>query len=341
MRAVLLSKPQTLEWAEIAPPNLPEGWVRIRMRYVGICGSDIHYYVVGRIGDQIVEYPHILGHEGAGEVLDGAGRFDAGTRVYIEPAKTCGHCDQCLAGRENTCRNISFLGNPGESNGCMAEEIVMPPECVIPLPDAVGLEEAVLLEPLCIAVYAVDRSGMSPDARVAVVGAGPIGLTVLLALLEKQPKEILVSEPIGPRRRAAQALGAAATYDPGDDGACEAICDASEGGVEVAFDCAGSEESIHDTARMLRPGGTLVLIGIPEGDGFVKYDQTLFRRSEITIVNIRRQNKAISRTLGLLERRIAAARLLITHRFRPEQATEAFELVRRRADGAVKALLHF
>ena len=138
MRALVLSKPGRLDLIDTPPPVAPEGWVRIRMRYIGICGSDIHYYVDGRIGDQIVEYPHILGHEASGEILDGAGRFEAGTRIYIEPAKTCGQCDQCLAGRENTCRNIQFLGNPGEGGGCMAEEIVMPPECVIPLPEAIG-----------------------------------------------------------------------------------------------------------------------------------------------------------------------------------------------------------
>ena len=340
MRALYLTNIMTLEYREAPALIAPEGWVRIRMRYVGICGSDIHYYAEGRIGDQVIEYPHILGHEGSGEIIDGAGQYEPGTPVYIEPAKTCGTCDQCRMGRENTCRNIQFLGNPGEGGGCMVDEIVIPAENVISLPDSIPLDEAVLLEPLCIGVYAVSESGAPKGSSAAIVGAGPIGLTVLLALQELDPSHVFLSEPIEPRRHLARDLSVSATYDPSEDGAWEKVHGASDGGVDVVFECAGTEEAINDAARMLRPGGTLVLIGIPPGDGFVTYNQNVLRRNEITVVNIRRQNRALGQTL-LLEGRGDAARKLITHRFTPEVATQGFELVRNRADGVIKALLEF
>lgn len=341
MRALLLSAPGTFEYREVEPPVAPEGWVRIRMRYVGICGSDVHYYSTGRIGDQVVTYPHTLGHECSGEILEGAGQLEPGTRVYVEPAIFCGSCDQCRACRENTCRNLKFLGNPGEIGGGMCQEMAMPMRCVAPLPEEIGLEEAVLLEPLCIGVYAVARSQLCKGGTAAIVGAGPIGLTALLALSELQPREVLVSEPIEARRKAAELLGADSTFDPAEAGAGDAVFDASQGGVDAAFDCAGTQESIDDAARMLKPGGTLVLIGIPPELDRVTYDPNLMRRREITIVNIRRQNRMIHRAVSLLARRRDASRALITHKFPPTRAKEAFELVRQRADGVIKAVIEF
>jgi len=372
MKAVVLTGVKSVEYRDVEPVTVPAGWVHIRMRYVGICGSDVHYYTTGRIGDQVVTYPFPLGHEGSGEIIDGAGRFDSGTPVYIEPAIACGHCDQCLAGRKNTCRNLKFLGNPREREGCMCAEIAMPAECAVPLPAEIGLDEAVLLEPLCIGVYAVLRSrivggmeregmisaataasedgsdvtaatgrGESHGGTAAIVGAGPIGMSVLLGLSDFQPAGVFVSEPIMARREAARRLGADVTFEPGEDGAAADIFEASDGGVDVAFECVGTQEAIDDAARMLKPGGTLVLIGIPPDLDRITYDPNLMRRREIAMVNIRRQNGMIGRALALLARRRDAAKVLLTHRFPPSRADEAFEVVRQRSDGVIKALLEF
>ncbi len=341
MQALYLSGPKDLQLREAQPPIVPAGWARVRMRYVGICGSDIHYYSAGRIGDQVVTEPFILGHEGSGELKERIGDLPPGTPVYVEPAMACHQCDQCLAGRENTCRRLKFLGNPLESSGCMCEEIAMPAECVAPIPEWMSLDEAVLLEPLCIALYAVARARCEKGCAAAVVGAGPIGLSVLLGLSESSPSRIFVSEPVEARRRAAERLGAARTFSPPDLGAAAAIMDASQGGVDVSFECAGTQESIDDATNMLKPGGTLVLIGIPEGTDRLTYDPHLLRRREITLVNIRRQNKTLDRALSLLLRRRDASGILITHRFPAARGTEAFELVRRKADRAIKVLLEF
>ncbi len=311
------------------------------MKYVGICGSDVHYYATGRIGDQVVNYPFVLGHEGSGQVADGAGSFPPGIPVYIEPAMACHSCDQCLEGRENTCRNLKFLGNPSEHAGCMSEEIVLPPECIVPLPGWLGLEEAVLLEPLSIGVYAVKRSRAVRGSRVAIAGAGPIGLSVLLALTDFEPRRVFVSEPVEARRSAAENLGAHGSFDPGKTGAAHEIVAATGGGADVVFECAGTQDSIDDAAMMLRPGGTLVLIGIPEGMDRVTYDPHLARRRELTVVNIRRQNRCTESALSILAARRDAVKVLITHRFLPVNASEAFNLVERKGDGAIKAILKF
>jgi L-iditol 2-dehydrogenase len=311
------------------------------MRYVGICGSDLHYYSTGRIGDQVVTEPFILGHEGSGELKEEVGGLPPGTPIYVEPAVSCHQCDQCLSGRENTCRRLKFLGNPLELSGCMCDEIAMPAECVIPIPAWMSLEVAVLLEPLCIGVYAVARSRAGRGVTAAVVGAGPIGLSVLLGLSNVGPSMVLVSEPVEARRLTAEKLGAARTFSPPAEGAAGEVVEASQGGVDVSYECAGTQESIDDAASMLKPGGTLVLLGIPEGTDRVTYDPHLMRRREITLINIRRQNKSLADALAVLERRRDAAKLLITHRFPAVKAEEAFELVRQRRDNAIKVLLEF
>jgi len=341
MRALYLSGPKSFQFRETQPAEVPPGWVRVRMRYVGICGSDLHYYSAGRIGDQIVTEPFILGHEGSGELGERVGDIPAGTPIYVEPAVSCHQCDQCRSGRENTCRKLRFLGNPLELPGCMCEEISMPPECVVPLPGWMALDEAVLLEPLSIGIYAVARSHVEKGCSAAIVGAGPIGLSVLLGLSDAVPSRIFVSEPVEARRRAAEELGATHSFSPSAQGAAGAVLDASQGGVDVAFECAGAQESIDDAAAMLKPGGTLTLIGIPEGTDRVTYDAHLMRRREITVVNIRRQNKTVDRALSILKRRRDAAQILITHRFPPTRANEAFDLVYQKADKAIKVLLEF
>ncbi len=341
MRALFLTAPLTFDYREIPSPKSIDGWVRIRTEYVGICGSDIHYYATGRIGDQIVKYPFILGHEMSGTVEDGSGYLAKHTPVYIEPAIACHQCDQCRAGRENTCRNLRFLGNPQEQAGCMCEELVMPAECAVPLPEWMGLEEAVLLEPLSIAAYSVVRSRALEGCKAAIAGAGPIGLSVLLALGDLDAQSIYVSEPIAERRDAALKLGAEIALDPGLSNAAAVMFEASCGGVDVAFDCAGTQESIDDATKALAPGGTLVLIGIPENQDLITYDPHLMRRREITVVHIRRQNKAVEKALSILRLRRDAAQVLVTHRFAPRQAAEAFGLIQRKAEGAIKALLKF
>ncbi len=342
MKTLFLAGPQRFEYVEADPLEAPAGWVRVRVRHVGICGSDVHYYTEGRIGDQVVEYPFVIGHECSGEVLEGGG-FEPGAPVYVEPAIPCGKCDQCQAGGDNRCRNIKFFGTPDQAPGCMQEVVVMPPENIFPLPEGVTREEGLLLEPLCIGVYCVLQSRFPKGGTAAVLGAGPIGLSVLLGLSDFEPVAVYVSEPVAYRREAASALGATATFDPDpvEQGAWQQVQDASQRGVDVAFECVGSQEAIDDAVLMLKPGGVLMLVGIPETLDYVKFNPNICRRRELTLINVRRQNHAIGRALPLLERRRDFKDILITHRFTPDQATQAFDLVHERKDGVIKAVISF
>ena len=162
MRAALLAGTRQFEIRQVPEPKISKDTdVLIRIKTVGVCGSDIHYYTTGRIGSQIIQFPFIVGHEAAG-IVEQTGkrvtRVKPGQRIAIDPAVYCGHCDQCRAGRENTCRELLFLGCPKQLDGALCEHIVLPEICCFPIKDTTTFEQATLSEPLAIAVYAVERS---------------------------------------------------------------------------------------------------------------------------------------------------------------------------------------
>ena len=164
--------------------------VLLQIDRVGICGSDVHYYLEGRIGDQILQYPATLGHECSGTVLETGSAVQglkAGDRVAVDPAFPCGACDQCRSGRVHTCRRLLFMGNPGQAPGAVAERYVAPAACCAAIPASMSLDEAMLVEPLSIGLHTVRLSQLAAGMKIAILGAGPIGLSVLLCAKATAP----------------------------------------------------------------------------------------------------------------------------------------------------------
>jgi len=180
----LFTRLRKLDVAEAPRPKLQRpGDVLVHIERVGVCGSDVHYYLHGRIGDQLVQYPATVGHECAGTVVElgpAVRGLRVGDRVAVEPAFVCGECDQCRAGRENTCRKLKFMGCPNEEAGAVAEYRLLPAQNCVPVPAALDLDLAALVEPLAVGLHAVRLAALRPGAKLAILGAGPIGLSVLL-----------------------------------------------------------------------------------------------------------------------------------------------------------------
>jgi L-iditol 2-dehydrogenase len=314
--------------------------VLIRVGAVGMCGSDIHYYTTGRIGSQVVRYPFVVGHEFGGTVLatgNAVTRVKAGDRVAVDPAMPCFACDQCRAGRAHTCRKLTFLGCPGLASGCLCERIVMPETSCFAVPAGFTDEDAALAEPLSIGCYAVRLANLSPGCRVAIQGCGPIGLSVLLAARQAGAARVAVSEPLACRRACALRFGADWAGLPE---AADAHLAAHEPlGVDAVFECCGKQEAMDQALAWLKPGGKLMLIGIPEFDR-PSFAIDLLRRKELCLQNVRRQNECVEAAIALLGR-LPEAREMITHRFGAEQTAEAFETVAGYRDGVIKAMVRF
>ena len=315
--------------------------VLIRIKSIGVCGSDIHYYKTGRIGNMVVEYPFMVGHECAGVVEKvgvGVEKIKPGDRVAIDPAMPCWNCDQCKAGRPHTCRNLRFLGCPGQAEGCMSEYIVMPEESCYPIVDNISFEQAAFSEPLSIGLYAVNQSINMEGAKVGILGAGPIGMSVMLPSLSFGAKNIFVTDKIDERLKLAKSLGADWSGNPDKIDIVSEIKNNEPLLLDVVFECCGQQDAINQAVELLKPGGKLMIIGIPETERW-SFPVDELRQKEITIVNVRRQLNSVIPALDLIENKIINVDPLITHHFDFNDSVKAFEMVTEYRDGVLKAMI--
>lgn len=344
MKAMMLTGIRKMEMFEIPAPIItgPKD-VKIRMSVVGICGSDIHYYTQGRIGSQVVEYPFTVGHEGAGVVVETGGavkKVKAGDKIAIDPAMPCRECDQCLAGRHHTCRKLRFLGCPGQAEGCLAEYMVMSEESCYPLQDNLTPDNGAISEPLAIGVYAVKKSIEIKNCAAGILGFGPIGMSVLLALKAQDPGSISVTDKIDERISIAAREGAFLSLNPLKSDIVPAILEKIPSGLDVVFECCGQQEALDQAVNLLKPGGKLVVVGIPEFDRWALNVENT-RRREISIQFIRRQVDCVQLSLDLMSSGMINIENMTTHRFPFSRTNEAFDLVAAYRDGVMKAMIDF
>ncbi len=344
MKAMKLTGIRRMEMMKVdTPAILNDRDVLIRMKTLGVCGSDIHYYVSGKIGSQVVEYPFAVGHEGSGQVEavgKGVTRVKPGDRIAIEPAMPCWECDQCKAGRPHTCRKLRFLGCPGQAEGSLSEYIVMPETSCFPIPDQMSYDEAAISEPLAIGVYAVRESVPMQGARVGILGFGPIGMSVLLPALAKGASQVCVSDKIDERLQIAARNGASLTANADREDVVEKFSREVPELLDVVFECCGQQEAIDQAVKLLKPGGKLMIIGIPEFDRWsIPVDES--RRKELCIQHVRRQNEAVQPALDMMASGEISVEPMVTHRFPFENAKEAFDLVAAYGDGVMKAMIDF
>jgi L-iditol 2-dehydrogenase len=317
--------------------------VKIKISVVGVCGSDIHYYSEGKIGSQVVEYPFPVGHECSGiieEVGREVARVKVGDLVVVDPSVHCGVCDQCLAGRPHTCRNNKFLGCPGQLEGCLAEYIVMPEFTCFPVSGKLNKTQAALIEPLTIGVYAVNLANI-PDAEtsVGIFGAGPIGLSILMKLLAGGITDIGMVEPLEYRLKRAGEIGAAYLINPEKGIVEHEIQKQQELLLDVVFEASGGQDAVDNALKILKPGGKLVLVGIPPSAEYT-FNMDLMRRKELTVINVRRQNHCVEEAIDLVVSGKIDVEKMVTHNFTFEETAKAFDIVEGYKDGAIKAMIN-
>ncbi len=346
MKAVFLTAPGKLALQNISKPRLDKPTaVLLRVQAVGVCGSDIHYFKSGKIGDQIVNYPFIIGHECAAiveEVGTSVTRIKPGDLVSVDPLVACGKCDQCLSGRRHTCRNQRFLGCPGQMQGCLAEYLIMPEECCFPFSQKVSLDDAALAEPLSIGVYAVALMNQRHEENTAIgiLGCGPIGLCVMTAAQAVGIKKIYATERLDYRLSVASRLGATWVGNVERTDVVKGILEQHQQGLDAVFDCSGDQLAFDQAIQVLKPGGTFFIVGIPEIDR-VSFNISLMRRKETTIQNVRRQNECVEKAIELIESGKIKTEAIVTHQFALTETQEAFETVAAYRDGVIKAVIRF
>jgi L-iditol 2-dehydrogenase len=294
-------------------PEPRDGESLVRVEAVGICGSDLHWFDEGGIGDSRLTTPLVIGHEFAGVAESGP---LAGRRVAVDPAIPCERCELCREGHPNLCPNVRFAGH-GSWDGALRQYLSWPTHRLHPLPDALDGVAGALLEPLGVAIHSVDLGHVEVGARVAIVGCGPIGLLIAQVCAAAGASVALAVDPLEHRRAAATRAGAEVAVAPEQIGAWEGP------EADVVFEAAGTDEAVDLALRAARPGARVVLAGIPAGD-HTTFSASIARRKGITLVLVRRMKEVYPRALRLVAAGGIDLQSLVTHRYPLDRVAEAF-----------------
>ena len=296
--------------------------VLLKVTLVGICGSDLHWFTEGGIGDAQLEHPLVLGHEFAGIA-------ENGRRVAVDPAISCGACEFCKHGHPNLCPDVHFAGHGG-IDGALREYMAWDDRYLFPIPDSLTFADGAMLEPLGVAIHAVDLAHLKAGMMVGVFGCGPIGLLIIQLAKLSGAVNIVATDKLAHRVEAAKVYGASHAFLAGDSLELEEIRAATGGrGVDVAFEVAGVQDAVDTSIAAAIPGGKVILAGIP-GDDKTSFSASTARRKGLTIKLVRRMKHTYPRALELVSQGVVDVHSLVTHRFPLTQASEAFRMAERR-----------
>lgn len=341
MKAAVLHGAKDLRVEEVPVPPITDPYqALVKIEAIGICGSDVHYYEHGGIGDFIVEEPMIIGHESGGtvvEVGEAVTNVKPGDRVAIEPGYTCGRCEYCKQGRYNLCPDVVFMSTP-PIDGAMSEYKVWPADCMFKLPDSMDTEEGAMMEPLAVGMWAAQRAQVKPGDAVAVLGSGPIGLVTLQAAALRGAYPIYVTDVVPFRLEFARRLGATEVINAAETDAVEALLKLSGGGVNVALECAGTETTMHQALRVVKRGGMVQFVGMGPMtlDNFPVWDITL---NELELSGLFRYANCYPPSIAAVASGRVDVKSLITHRFPLEETPQAFEFVISNRDQVIKGVI--
>jgi L-iditol 2-dehydrogenase len=328
MKAAVLhgNRDLRIEEREIPTPKSDE--VLVKMRVVGVCLSDVHYFSVGRIGRNVVEKPLVLGHECSGQIVDIGSEVKSlskGDRVVIEPGVPCRKCYYCKRGRYNLCNSILFRATP-PVDGVFTEYVTSPEDFTYKMPDHMTYEEGAVIEPLSVGIYSVRRGRIGSGDRVVVIGSGTIGLMTLMAAREAGAAEIFSTDLVDFKLNFAKTLGASEIINSGKIDSVKRILELTGGeGVDTVFDAVGLPETIQQAIRMVRNGGVIVMTGLgyPTPEVPVNVTEVIFK--ELELRGVHRYANVWQDCIKLVSSGRIEAKKLITHTFTFDKIKDAFE----------------
>lgn len=334
MKSLRLNAQHDFKLVEEAPPEPSDGEVLIRITAVGICGSDLHWFEEGSIGDAVLQTPLVLGHEFAGVVASGSRE---GKRVAVDPAINCQRCRHCREGNPNLCERMRFAGH-GEHDGALREFIVWPERLLHALPASLSDDDGAMLEPLGVALHASDLGKVAGGTTAAIFGCGPIGLLIAQVVLALGGRVVLATDPRQHRLEAAVNLGVESVVNPEAGDAQEQIRSVAEvHDIDVVFEAATSSEAVEDAIEAVRAGGTAVLCGIPSDDR-TSFVASTARRKGLTIKLVRRMKHTYDRAIELATSGAVDLSGIISHRFQMADYGEAFQVAVHRS--GLKVVIH-
>lgn len=328
---------------EIPVPEIGKKEVLVSLEYVGICGSDVHYFHNGCCGSYKVDLSedYMLGHECAGTIVkvgEEVERLKVGDRVALEPGITCGECEQCKSGHYNLCPDVVFLATP-PVQGCNEEYIAFPENMCFKLPDNVSTKEGALIEPLSVGFYASEQGGVKTGDTVVILGSGCIGLVTLLACKAHGAGKIIVADLVEARLQKAIELGAAEVINSGKEDALKKIEELTNGrGADVVFETAGSPVTIAQTPFIVRRGGTITLVGVSAKEE-ITYNFAQIMDKEATIKSVFRYRNIYPKAIAAVSSGAINVKGIVTHEFDLEHIQDAYDEAVNNKTDLVKAVI--
>jgi L-iditol 2-dehydrogenase len=321
MKALRLFTMNDLRLCDEPLPTPAHDETLIRVTAVGICGSDLHWLDEGAIGDARLDRPLILGHEFAGVMPDG-------TRVAVDPAIPCGECEFCLEGNPNLCIALRFAGHSTQ-DGALREYIAWSTRCLYRLPNSLTDVDGAMLEPLGVALHAIDLGHIKPGMSIGVFGCGPIGLLIVQLARLSSATTIFATDKLPHRLDAARAFGATHAVEADGHESNKILSITNRRGVDVAFEAAGANQAVDVAIASAKPGARVVLVGIPPDDR-TTFSASTARRKGLTIKLSRRMKHTYPRAIELVASGKIDVRSIVTHRFALKDFQKAFDTAQKR-----------
>lgn len=315
--------------------------VLVKLEYVGICGSDVHFFEHGRIGDYVVEGDYILGHECAGVVVKtgpGVSKLKVGDKVALEPGIVCGQCKYCKSGKYNLCPDVVFLATP-PYHGCLKDYITYPENMTFKLPDNISTKEGALIEPLAVGMHAASQGNVRIGDSVVILGAGCIGLVTLLACKASGATNVIVTDVLSKRLEYAKKLGANAVINSKEEDIMTKVKNLTGGvGADVVIETAGSEITIAQTADLVCRGGRIVLVGLAPKE-IIPYNFMSIMCKEAEIKSVFRYRNMFPICINAVADGKINISDIVTHEFEFEKSEDAFNFVIDNKTDVVKAVI--
>lgn len=340
-KAVFMTGLNKMEMREIPMPVPKEKEILLKVEYVGICGSDVHYLENGRIGDFVVNGDFILGHECAGTITavgSGVTSLKVGDRVALEPGCTCGQCEFCKSGKYNLCPDVEFLATP-PYNGCLMNYITFPANMAFKLPDKTSTKEGALVEPLSVGMHAAKQGNVTLGSSVTILGAGCIGLVTLLSCKAFGATDITVVDVIPKRLEYAKKLGATRVINAIEQDAVKAMDQITNGvGTDIVIETAGNAKTISQTPYIVKRGGCIVLVGMAPQD-IIDYNFAKIMAKEAQIKSVFRYRNIYPQAIKAIDKGLIDVSGIVSHEFNFEDSAKAFDFAINHKQEVVKAVI--
>lgn len=343
MKVCVMTGARKMEWIERDIPAPAKGELQIKLEYVGVCGSDLHFYSDGRLANWVPDGPLVLGHEPGGVVTgigEGVEGFAIGDKVAIEPGVPCGECEDCRTGHYNLCKHVKFMAIPEEKDGVFSEYCTHSASMCFKLPENVDTMEGALMEPLAVGMHACELSNAKIGQTAIVLGCGCIGLVTIMTLKARGVSEIYAVDVLDKRLAKAKEVGATRVFNGKEEDIVEFAKTLPGGGADLVYECAGNRYTTLQTCKLIKRAGKVTLVGVSP-EPVLELDIATLNAMEGTIYSVYRYRNLYPTAIAAVASGSIPLKSIVSHVFDFKDCIEAVDYSLDHKDDVIKSVIKF